>query len=397
MWIFLDAMNRFRTIVVGLGAMGSAALRHLAGRGHRALGIDRFSPPHAFGSSHGDTRITRLAIGEGAHYTPLALRSHALWRQLERETGVTLLVSTGGLFISSPAKSAVMHVPDFFGNTVAAARQYGIAHELLDAAAIRQRFPAFNVADDEHGYFEPEAGYLRPEACIAAQLAAAEHDGATIHRNETVAGFDASTGGITVATDRDRYTADRLIVAAGAWLPTLVGSSIARHFKVYRQKIFWLDVDGGPATFLPGSCPVFIWELQRKTQGIYGFPALDGPYGGVKVGTEQFTKETTADACEMPISAADIAAFHADLIAPFLPGLASRCVKAVTCLYTVTPDFGFVIDAHPDSNRVLIVAPCSGHGFKHSPAIGEAAAAWADEGQAPFGIDAFTLARFAPV
>jgi len=140
-------MNRFRTIVLGLGAMGSATLCQLARRGHRVLGLDRFSPPHAMGSSGGDTRITRLAIGEGAHYTPLAQRSHALWRELERETGERLLASVGGLFLSSAAKSAVLHVPDFFANTVAAARRYGIAHEILDAAAIRRRFPAFNVAD----------------------------------------------------------------------------------------------------------------------------------------------------------------------------------------------------------------------------------------------------------
>src|SRR5262245_9363825 len=134
-------MSRFHTIVVGLGAMGAATLVALARRGIRALGIDRFSPPHARGSSHGDTRITGLAIGEGAHYTPLAQRSHALWQELERETGAPLLAQVGGLFISSAAKSAVLHVPGFFENTVAAARRHGIAHEILDAEAIRRRFP----------------------------------------------------------------------------------------------------------------------------------------------------------------------------------------------------------------------------------------------------------------
>ena len=387
-------MRRFRTIVLGLGAMGSATLCQLARRGHRALGIDRFSPPHANGSSHGDTRITRLAIGEGAHYTPLALRSHELWRELERETGERLLASIGGLFMSSPTKASVLHVPGFFDNTVAAARQYDIVHEVLDAPAIRRRFPVFNVATDEYGYFEPEAGYLRPEACIAAQLALAEERGATILRNEAVTGFDVAADGIVVATDRDRYAGDRLVVAAGAWLPTLVGARVARHFTIYRQRLLWLDIDGDAAAFSPDRCPVFIWELQRRPQGIYGFPALDGPRGGVKVGVEQFALETTADADEASLPPTDIAAFHAEMIAPFLSGLAPRCVKALTCLYTVTPDFGFVIDAHPDSERVLIVAPCSGHGFKHSPAIGEAAAAWSEDGRAPFAIDAFSLARF---
>lgn len=272
-------MRRFRTIVLGLGAMGSATLCQLARRGHRPLGIDRFSPPHANGSSHGDTRITRLAIGEGAHYTPLALRSHELWRELERETGARLLASIGGLFLSSPTRSSVLHVPRFFENTVAAASEYGIVHEILDAQAIRRRFPVFNVAADEYGYFEPEAGYLRPEACIAAQLAVAEERGATICRNEMVQSFDASADGVAVTTDRGHYQADRLVLTAGAWLPTLVGARIARHFTIYRQRLLWLAVDGDPVPFSPDRLPVFIWELQRRSQGIYGFPALDGPRG----------------------------------------------------------------------------------------------------------------------
>ena len=376
--------------------MGSATLRALALRGHPVLGIDRHSPPHAYGSSHGDTRITRLAIGEGAHYSPLAIRSHALWRELERETGASLLRSVGALLVSSDRSAATLHVPGFFANTVAAASAHGIAHEVLDATAIRRRFPALALADDEYGYFEPEAGYLRPEACIAAQLASAQRHGATILRDETVRRFEATARGVAVTTDRRRHDADRLVLAAGAWLPTLVDPAIARHFKVYRQVLTWFDIDGDPARFRPESFPVFIWGLQRREHGIYGFPAVDGPLGGLKIATEQFAAETTADRAEPPPSAAEIAAFHAESVAPFLRGVSARCLKVQTCLYTVTPDFGFVIDVHPESDRVLLVSPCSGHGFKHSPAIGEAAARWADEGHSPFPGGAFALRRFAP-
>jgi sarcosine oxidase len=387
-------VKRFQTIVLGLGAMGSAAVHHLAKGGNRVLGLDRFSPPHARGSSHGESRITRLAIGEGEHFTPLVLRSHELWRELERATGASLLTRTGGLFISSAARSSVLHVADFFANTVAAAVKHGIVHEILDARAIRQRFPQFDVADDEFGYFEHEAGYLRPEACIRAHLETGEALGAEIHRGETVRGFDAGTPGVTVVTDHGRYDADRLIIAAGSWLPSLTDRRLARHFKVYRQLVCWFDVEGAAEPFLPPDFPVFIWELQGRTQGIYGIPAIDGPRGGVKVGAEQFEIDTSADADPHEVTEAEITGMHERLVAPFLPGLSPRGVKAVTCLYTVTPDFGFVIDLHPDSERVLIVAACSGHGFKHSPAIGEAAAAWASGGTMPFGIDAFGLARF---
>ena len=219
-------MQRYDTLVLGLGAMGSAALYQLAKRGQKTGGIDQFSPPHAFGSSHGDSRVTRLAIGEGAHYTPLVMRSHELWREIERETSRDLLTTTGGLIISSRSTTSRMHVQDFFGTTVAAAERYGVAHEILDARAIRQRFPQFNIRDDEIGYYEYEAGFLRPEACVAAQLALAQKYGATIHRNEKVLGFEETANGVTVRTEKDTYAADRLIVSAGAWLPQLIGARI---------------------------------------------------------------------------------------------------------------------------------------------------------------------------
>src|SRR2546421_6369248 len=231
----ITRMRRFDTIVLGLGAMGSATLCQLARRGNGVLGIDQFSPPHALGSSHGDTRITRLAIGEGEQYTPLALRSHQLWRELEKETGTELLTTCGGLIISSSAKTSRTHVEHFFDNTLAAARKFAIAHEVLDAAEIRRRFPRFNVADDEQGYFEPGSGFLRPEACVRAQLMMAERRGAEIHREERVSRFDASANAVTVTTDKNTYMTRTLIVTAGPWLPGLVDPRLAQHFTVYRQ------------------------------------------------------------------------------------------------------------------------------------------------------------------
>jgi len=242
-------MQRYDTLVLGLGAMGSAALLQLAKRGQTVAGIDQFSPPHNLGSSHGDTRVTRLAIGEGTHYTPLVMRSHELWREIEKESGRDLMTTTGGLIISSRSTTSRMHVQDFFGTTVAAAERYGIAHEILDARAIRQRFPQFNVRDDEVGYYEYEAGFLRPEACVAAQLALAEKYGASIHRNEKVLGFEESGTGVTVRTAKETYAADRLIVSAGAWLPQLIAGTYARPFKIRRQMLFWFAPEGSIAPF----------------------------------------------------------------------------------------------------------------------------------------------------
>jgi sarcosine oxidase len=390
----ITRMRRFDTIVLGLGAMGSATLCQLARRGNGVLGIDQFSPPHALGSSHGDTRITRLAIGEGKQYTPLALRSHQLWRELEKETGTELLTICGGLIISSSAKTSRSHVENFFDNTLAAARKFAIAHEVLDAAEIRRRFPRFNVADDEQGYLERDSGFLRPEACVRAQLMVAERRGAEIHREERVSRFDASANAVTVTTDKDTYVAGTLIVTAGPWLPGLVDPRLAQHFTVYRQTLFWFDVDGPVTPYLPERWPVFIWELQGKKQGIYGFPAIDGPRGGMKIATEQYEATTTAAAVERAVSDEEKQAMYEGYVAPYIAGVSNRCLRAMSCLYTVTPDFGFVIDTHPDSKRVIIVSPCSGHGFKHSPAIGEALADLAIDGAAAADLAAFTLQRF---
>jgi sarcosine oxidase len=374
--------------------MGAAAAYQLAKRGTRVLGLDRHAPPHSFGSSHGDTRITRLAIGEGAHYTPLAIRSHEIWREIERETGEDLLTTNGGLIISSPDATASMHVEGFFANTVGAAERFGIVHERLDAAQIRARFPQFAVADDEYGYLERNAGFIRPEACIRAQLALARKHGAEIHTGETANDFAQTRDGVTVTSDKGTYAASKLVISAGPWLPQLLSSPYAAPFKVSRQVLYWFDVDGPIAPWLPENCPIFIWDLRDRREGVYGFPAVDGPRGGVKIATEQYLTTTTPEAIVRDVTPEEVAHMHARYVAPYFPSLAARCVKAVTCLYTVTPDFGFVIDRHPEMDRVIVASPCSGHGFKHSAAIGEALAGLALDGQSRFDLSAFGFARF---
>ncbi len=322
------------------------------------------------------------------------MRSHQIWRELERETGSTLLVAHGGLVLSSKARTSQCHTEDFFANTVAAAEKYGIAHEILDAGQVRRRFPQFRIADDESGYFEPGAGFVRPEECVRVQLALAEQRGAELHRGEVATSFDASDSGVTVTTDRDTYSADALIVAAGPWLPGLVDAPLSRHFTIYRQLLCWFDIDGPVTPFLPENFPVFIWELQGRPQGIYGFPAIDGARGGLKVATESYHAATTPESVERRVSDTEVRAVYDDYVAPYISGLSSRCVKAATCLYTVTPDFGFVIDALPGAERVIVASPCSGHGFKHSAAIGEALAQRVMDGASRIDLGAFSLARF---
>ncbi|HEX3484403.1 MAG TPA: N-methyl-L-tryptophan oxidase [Micropepsaceae bacterium] len=388
-------MDKYEIVILGLGAMGSAAAYQLAKRGAKVLGLDQFAPPHTYGSSHGDSRITRLAIGEGAQYTPLALRSHEIWREIEKETGADLLTQTGGLIISSGDRTAMLHVDNFFANTVAAAKAHGIAHELLDTADLRRRFPQFRVRDGEIGYFESTAGFLRPENCVRAQLALAQKHGATLQTGEKVLHFEPSVDDVTVTTTRSTYKAEKLVITAGPWLPELMAANYAQIFKILRQVLLWFDVAGPIEPFEPTRCPVFIWELQGPEQAIYGFPALDGARGGVKVATQQYEHTTTPQTVNREVSEAEISAMHETYVAPYLPDLRRECVKAVTCLYTVTPDAGFVIDTHPESERIILASPCSGHGFKHSAAIGEALAEIATKGRSRFDLSAFRLGRFA--
>lgn len=368
--------------VVGLGAAGSAALYHLARRGYRVVGIDQFEPPHAFGSSTGETRITRKAIGEGDQYVPLVLRSYDLFRELERESGESLLTVTGGLWISSPARQAETHVANFYDNTLAAARRFGIEHEILAPAEIRRRFPQFDVRDNEVAYYEPGAGYLRPEACVRTHLALARKHGAEIRFNTRVSSLD------------EVPAARRTILAAGAWLPRFLPPATARLFTVTRQVQYWFEVRGVPERFMRPNFPVWIWELQERRNVIYGFPSIDGK--SVKMATEQYSRAIDPEPVEprLKVGEEEMRAIGEQLVAPYLPGLGPRCVKAVACLYTATPDFHFVIDRHPVRDDVIIASPCSGHGFKHSAAIGEALAELATTGRSTLDVGSFSLKRF---
>ena len=386
-------------IVIGLGAFGAATTYQLAKAGARVLGIDQYSPPHVHGSSHGDTRITRLAIGEGDAYVPLAMRSHEIWREIEGATGRSLLTVTGGLWISSGARRAETHVKGFFANTVAAARRFGIPHELLDARQIRKGFPQFRVSANETGYYEPGAGFVRPEACIAAQLDLARRHGAALHTGERVDSIEQRGEGVRVVTDRGVHDAGQAVVCAGPWVTRLAGPALAPLFTLTRQVLFWFDVADTHAQFSMPRFPVWIWELQDVECVIYGFPAIDGPAGGAKIATEQYRRSLRPEAIEAlePATESEAREMHERLVAGNLPGLGRGLVKAVTCIYTATPDFQFLVDRHPQMPRVIVASPCSGHGFKHSAALGEALAAMAlgrEPGQdlAPFSLGRFNRA-----
>jgi len=388
--------NNVDTLVLGLGAMGSAAIYQLAKRGHRVLGIDQFSPPHDYGSSHGETRIIRQAIGEGEQYVPLALRSYELWREIEGEAGKELLVVTGGLVLESQQSQTIMHGRrNFLAQTAGCARRFNIRHEILDPHEVRKRYPQFAV-ENESGYFEYETGYLRPELCIQAQLHLAQRHGAKLQTNEKVLtikphGFN---NGVNVTTDRAIYRADKLIIAAGSWVTQFLEPSHARHFKVYRQVMFWFRIrDDLRSQFVPGEFPIFIWILENARENFfYGFPSLDG--ATIKIASEQYGSVTDPAQVDREISDDENQTIHKNYVLGRLPGITSTCAGAASCLYTTTPDSNFVIDFYPGHPQVIIASPCSGHGFKHSAAIGEVLAELVIDGKSKIDISGFSMDRF---
>jgi sarcosine oxidase len=369
----LPRMRKAEVIVVGLGAMGSAACFQLATRGVTVIGIDQYAPPHPWGSTHGDTRVTREAIGEGREYVPLVRRSHQLWREIEQQTGSRLLTQCG-VVVLAYRKS------EFLEETRASARAYEIEHEDLTNADARARFPMFALDDETVAYHEPGAGYVRPEAAVAAQLELARAHGAQLRLGERVTAWEASNSGATVATDADTYQADQLLLCAGAWIGDLFPEG-RDTFAVYRQLLFWFPIRDGHYAQLR-DMPGFIWDLGGRhddvvhLDGFYGFPAIDGPDGGVKVAAESYERTATPDGRQHPATRSQSRRMYQQCVEPYLPWLGAEPLRTVSCLYTSTRGHRFVIDRHPEYDSVLIVSACSGHGFKHSPAIGEAVAQW---------------------
>jgi sarcosine oxidase len=376
-------------IVVGLGAMGSAACRQLAARGASVIGIDQYAPPHKWGSTHGETRITRLAIGEGREYVPLVRRSHELWRELELATGTQLLTRTGIVILGHPSST-------FLKETRAAARAYGIEHRDLANAELREAFPMFAVDGGTVAYCEPTAGYLRPERAVAAQLALARRDGARLRLGERVQRWTAATNGVSVTTNRATYSAGQLLLCAGAWIGDLFPQG-RDLFAIYRQLLFWFPIRRDYPRLR--DMPAFVWDIGGDQQGFvhldgfYGFPAIDGPEGGVKVASESYERTTVPDGRQHPASRAEIERMSRGCVAPFLPWLEPEPLRSVSCLYTSARASRFLIDRHPDHDAVLIVSACSGHGFKHSPAVGEAVAQWLTGHEPEIDLSPFSLSR----
>ena len=374
----------YDVIVAGLGGMGSSAAYHLAGRGKHVLGLERYAPAHDRGSSHGQSRIIRLAYSEGPAYVPLVLRAYELWELLEKETGEDLMTLTGGLMIGPPGTK-------FFEGSKGSAERYDLPHEVLDAAELKRRYPVFEPTPDTVALFEEKAGFLRPEASVKAHLDRAASLGADLRFGEELLSWEPTDSGVRVETASGSYEAERLVVSAGAWAPKLL-ADLGLPLEVTRQLLFWFDPKGGIEPFLPDRFPIFIWEPEDGNT-FYAIPAYDGPAGGVKVAFFRADgKPADPETIDREVHAEEVE-FIRSYIARYVPALDGDLLYAKTCMYTNTPDEHFVISTHPHYPQVAIAAGFSGHGYKFCSVVGEILADLVTQGETTHPIDLFSPTR----
>jgi sarcosine oxidase len=374
-------MARYDAVVIGLGAMGSAALLALARRGRRVLGIERFAEGHDRGSSHGATRIIRLGYFEHPSYVPLLRATYALWRELERAAARKLMHITGIVEIGRPDSAVV-------AGTLQASRQHGLPHEVLDAAQTMRRFPAFRLPPDFVGVTQPDGGFLEVEPALEAMLALARQAGAEARFDTAVNSLTATAGGVHIETAAGAIDAATAIVAAGPWVKHLL-PALPVAIRVTRQVQAWFEPKDA-SLFAEGRFPVFLMESAHGQH--YGFPPHGG--AGVKIARHHHADEAVdPDRVERRVSDADLALIRPAL-ADHIPAADGRLAAATTCLYTVTPDRDFIIDRMPGAANIIVASPCSGHGFKFAPVVGEILAELAIDGATAFDISRFRLGRW---
>lgn len=370
-------MSRPRIIVVGLGAVGSAAAFHLARAGAAVVGFDRWRPPHRLGSTHGESRITRATAWEGAQYVPLVARAQLLWQDLERRSARRYLDACGGLFVGHPHE---YHV----AGSLDSARAAGLPHEILDRATLAKRHPWLAVPEGMVGFVDPGAGVLAPERIVEDQLAAATSLGAELHFDVEVHGFDARGDGVRIDCAAGRFSADAVVLCAGGWMAQLDGWT-GPTLEVERVTQHWFAEADGAA---PRAASPVLLLSDGADHATAVFPTRDGR---IKVAGHGSGRVGPIAALDREVRADDVAG-AARMLREFLPRHAGAYRESSTCFYTRTPSGHFVIDRMPGAPQVVFASACNGYGFKFSAAVGEALAALALGAEPPVDVTPWRLA-----
>jgi sarcosine oxidase len=373
-------MKHCDTVVVGCGANGSSAAYNLTKRGLRVLTLEQFKLAHDQGSSHGRTRIIRLAYYEDPRYVPLLRKAFSAWHELERSHGKELLRMTGCLTVGREEGR-------FVSGVLASARTHGLPHRKLGARDAEDEFPAFKIEDGHTAVFEDNAGVLFPEECIRAFVGLAEGSGCEFRFSEEVIGWKRDRSGVVVQTAKDACSADRFVLCAGPWMGRLTGGLLP--LKVERQVPFWFS-SGGHPRFTAEEMPVFIMEQEGGE--FYGVPDVGD---GVKVGRHHGGEVVEPGSVKREVTKDDASPVE-EFVSKRLPALVRPYSSAVPCLYTNTPDLNFAVGVHPEASNVVIVSACSGHGFKFASVMGEVAADLATAGKTEYDISFLSPDRFRP-
>ncbi len=374
-------MTHFDAIVIGVGGMGSSAVYHLAQRGLKVLGLERYDIPNGMGSSHGVTRMIRLAYHEHPSYVPLVQRAYGLWHQLENHTGERLMITTGSIRGGSENGS-------LFRGAKKACDIHHLPYEVLDGTEVNQRFPGYRLPKDVLTVYQPDGGFLLSEQCVVAYVSAALELGAEVHGREQVLNWEPWGDGVKIQTDRDTYTANSLVICAGSWAYKLV-PGLAEYAIPERQVLAWFQ-PSQPKSFKPGTFPV--WGLEVDEDRYYGFPSYGVP--GFKLGRYHHLKEQVdPDTMEREPNAQDEEVLR-DFTRRYFPDAIGPTLALKTCLFTNTPDGHFIIDRLPDCPQVSIAAGFSGHGFKFCSVVGEIMADLSQRGETSHDLSLFKLDRF---
>ena len=381
-------MNRpsssYDVIVIGVGGMGSAAAWHLARRGCRVLGLEQFNIPHDLGSSHGQTRIIRLAYSEHPSYVPLLRRAYALWRDIEEKAGERLLHITGALGRGPRGR---LGLP---GVEVSSCEEHGLPHEIHTGAEVNRRFPGYRLPEDIMAVFQTDGGYLLPERCIVAHVEAAQEEGAEIHGCEPVLEWTSDGRGITVKTAKSTYTAGRLVITAGAW----IGKVVKPLDGLVQPERTGAGLVPAEATGAFPARPVSgVQSPGRPRAGTTDFPSTECR-GSRSAGTNHLDEQVGMDRIDRSAHPRDEDVLRA-FAERYFPDGAGPTTSLQVCAFTNTADGHFILDAHPEYGNVFVASPCSGHGFKFCSVIGEVMADLATTGETPHDIALHGLARFA--
>jgi sarcosine oxidase len=348
----------YDVVVIGVGGVGSAAIYHLARQKARVIGLDRFPPGHDRGSSHGKTRIIRLAYFEHPNYVPLLRRAYELWYELEDRVQSKLFHQVGLLYGGSAN-----------GELISGINRSVSAHQLhvdeLSANDVTARWPGYRLPDSYTAIFEKDAGYLLVEDSVKAQLQAAVDAGAEVQCGIAVRRWRTDGRGVSVETDQGTFSADRLVITAGAWAGEFL-DSLNIPLRVLRKALFWYEANT-PAYHVNAGCPCFLFETLGGM--FYGFPQtnelglkLAEHSGGELVQDPLFVDRRLRTEDQKRVEAC---------LERHLPGMSRNCTAHSVCMYTMSPDEHFVVGCHPDHPQVVFSAGLSGHGFKFASVLGE--------------------------